>query len=215
MNKNGTSLDRETLVAYVDDELPAERAAEVEAALVTNAEAREMVRLMRLSAEAAAHAFDRVLEDPLPDRLLETLVRRAAVRRPVWSRVAARPVWTTAMAACLVGLLIGFSGSFLLRSSPTGYGPAAAKIDDPLAASFQSALFGSLAQGQPGQSFDYGDDTIGKGHLVLGQRLMTDFGVACREFSRQETRGTAVSRDDGLACQGKDGGWTVMLLPDQ
>jgi hypothetical protein len=215
MGMNGTSIDRETLVAYVDDELPAERAAEVEAELAKNSEAREMVRLMRLSAEAAAHAFDRVLEDPLPDRLLETLVSRAVVRRPVWSRIATRPVWASALAACLVGLVIGFSGSFLLHPGSGGYSPASAKIEDPLAASFQSALFGSLAQGQQGQSFDYGDDAIGKGHLVLGQRLMTDFGVACREFSREETRGTAVSRDNGLACQGKDGGWTVMVMPGQ
>lgn len=215
MGMNDTSIDRETLVAYVDDELPAERAAEVEAALATNAEAREMVRLMRLSAEAAAHAFDWVLEDPLPDRLIETLVRRTVVHRPVWSRIATRPVWASALAACLVGLLVGFSGSFLLQPGSGGYAPAAAKIQDPLAASFQSTLFGSLAQGTQGRSFDYGDAAIGKGHLELGQRLVTGFGAVCREFSREETRGTSVSRDNGLACQGKDGGWTVMLMPVQ
>ena len=70
MNDLPLNLDQETLVAYVDKELPPAQAAAVEAALMQNAVARETVRQLRLSGAAAAHAFDAVLNEPVPDRLL-------------------------------------------------------------------------------------------------------------------------------------------------
>ena len=73
MTEKPASIDRETLVAYVDNELPPTRAAEVERALANDPEAQELVRLMRLGGSAAAHAFDQALEEPPPAHLLVAL----------------------------------------------------------------------------------------------------------------------------------------------
>src|SRR5260370_37272568 len=69
MNDLPLNLDLELLVAYVDKELPPAQMAAVEAALMQNGAAREAVRQLRLSAAAAAHAYDAALNE-LPDRLL-------------------------------------------------------------------------------------------------------------------------------------------------
>ena len=110
MNDLPLNLDQETLVAYVDKELPPAQAAAVEAALMQNAAARDTVRQLRLSA-AAAHAYDAALNEPVPDRLLLTAGiggGPAASRRSRWSRIrrswpqSIRPTWraTTSRGSC-------------------------------------------------------------------------------------------------------------------
>ena len=66
MSENRIFLDQDLLVAYVDRELPPDRLAAVEAALLHDAEAWEAVRLLRLSAKAAARAFALVIDEPVP-----------------------------------------------------------------------------------------------------------------------------------------------------
>ena len=73
MNDLPLNLDPELLVAYVDKELPPAQMAAVEAALMHNGAARETVRQLRLSAAAAAHAFDAAL-NTLPDLSLSQIL---------------------------------------------------------------------------------------------------------------------------------------------
>jgi hypothetical protein len=207
------SIDRETLVAYVDNELPRESAAEVEKALAADPEAQEIVRLMRLSGEAAAHAFDQAFEEPPPAHLLVALQGAAQMQRSSWNRRVSSFQWRLMLAACLASLAIGFAGGLLERSFDKGYAPAAAKAEDPLATSFESALFSALGSGVAGRGYDYGSDAIGHGRLTLGRDLATSFGSDCREFDRVEIRGSVQSHDGGLACQSPGGGWTVMTIP--
>lgn len=76
------------LHAYVDGQLDALRRAEVEAYLAAHPEAAEQVRQWRLQSQALHAAYDRVLNEPIPMRLTETLQLRT------WPRsLAAGIVW--------------------------------------------------------------------------------------------------------------------------
>ena len=113
MNDLPLNLDQETLVAYVDKELPPAQAAMVEVALMQNAAAREAVRQLRLSAAAAAHAYDAVLNEPVPDRLLLTAGIGGAPAAPRRSRWPMRRLLP--LAASLAALAFGLAGGYELH----------------------------------------------------------------------------------------------------
>jgi hypothetical protein len=219
MSENQIFLDQDLLVAYVDQELPPDRQAAVEAALVHDAEAWEAVRLLRLSAKAAARAFAHVIEEPVPARLRAAaggkiddglLTARGAKTRP-----AAR--WLMPLAASLAALAVGLGAGYSLHglggSSGGGYIPATAPAADPLAARFESALLAALEKGSDRQSFVCESKDVGQGRVELGRAFTTGFGSDCREFHREETRAGGLHREDGLACRGADKSWSVMVLP--
>ena len=200
-------LDHDLLVAYVDGELPRERLAAVEAALMRDAEAWETVRLLRLSASAAARAFAPVLQEPIPARLIA-----AANPMRAGNRRAAR-YWPMAVAASLTALAIGIGAGYELRGTQTGYIPASLPSADPLAGKFEAALQAILEKGNQGESLAYESPATGQGQVVLGRTFATGFGADCREFHRDETRGSEHRLADGIACRAADKSWSVMILP--
>ena len=212
MTDKPLNLDLETLVAYVDKELPPAQSAAVEAALIDDAAARETVRLLRLSADVAARAYAGVLDEPVPERLV-TAARRAGAKASEASRRRQQPAWLMPLAASLAALILGLAGGYVWRDSNTGYVPAAASQADPLTASYEATLQGALDSGKSGQSFTYESQGLGDGRITLGRDFDTEAGVACREFRRQERRVAAASTDNGIACRAGDGSWTVMLVP--
>jgi len=84
------------LHALVDNRLAPRRAAEVAAWLAENPEEAARVHDWRAQKEALHGAFDKLLEQPVPDRL-----RQAAQRRAM-PRLAAAVAWLS------LGLLVGF-----------------------------------------------------------------------------------------------------------
>ena len=60
----------ETLIAYLDGELDTESRSEVESWLEADAELRDHVAALAASAEALRAAFEPVLHEPVPERLL-------------------------------------------------------------------------------------------------------------------------------------------------
>jgi hypothetical protein len=215
MKQAPIQLDPETLVAYVDKELAPERAEAVAAALVHDGDARETVRLLRLSAAAGAHAFDRALSDPMPSRLLQTIGAASGSssrRRPT---PQLRRLWP--LAASLAALALGLAGGYALGGSglfhAQAYVPAAASDADPLAAAFESALLPALDSGREGQSIAYAGTGADKGEIRIGRAFTTGFGGQCRELTRSQTRAGTASRDSGIACRAADQSWSVMLLP--
>ena len=210
MNDLPLNLDPEILVAYVDKELPPAQAAAVEAALMQNAAARETVRQLRLSAASAAHAFDAVLNEPVPDRLLLAAGAGGAAplpRRRHWSMRRLLPLAAT-LAALAVGLAGGYGLRFLQADQVQAYAPASWP-EDPLNNAYESALRPALDGGAEGQAFAYTGAASDHGSVQLGRR----FTAACWEFMRRETRGGQTQENAGLACQGPDQSWNVMLLP--
>jgi surface antigen len=113
-----TKLDEETLMAYVDGELDPRRAAEVEALLAEDAEARATVQMFRDSAATLRGAFDPILRELVPERLLAAAnapptgkvhdIRLA--RRGAWSRFFPQTAWARAAA---VALLVGAGAGYL------------------------------------------------------------------------------------------------------
>jgi len=205
MNDKSISLDHELLVSYVDGELPRERVADVEAALMHDAAAWETVRLLRLSAQAAARAFEAVMEEPVPARLI------AAAGVPGIGRRAAMRRWPAAMAASLTALAIGLGTGYFLHADKSGYVPASLPGSDPLTARFEGALASALNGGADRVTYE---SQGMKGELVLGTGFTTSFGSPCRAFHREENRADGTHMADGIACQAADKSWSVMTLPE-
>lgn len=119
----------ETLIAYLDGELDTDSRSEVESWLEADAELRDHVAALAASAEALRAAFEPVLHEPVPERLLAAArgtlastveivdfkaAQKAHAPRPLMQRPWAR----FAMAAGIGGLLIGGGVGYF---AATGY----------------------------------------------------------------------------------------------
>jgi anti-sigma factor RsiW len=113
-------LDDNTLVAYVDGELDAATAREVEQALESSPAARNTVAKLRASAALVRAAFAEALHEPPPPGLVALL--RAAPRRT-------RPARRWLAFAASIALLIGAAGGFLVARQLEPAAPAQASIE--------------------------------------------------------------------------------------
>lgn len=191
-------LDEETLLAYVDGQLDPARAAEVEARLAEDPEARETVRIFRESAALLRGRFDAPLHEPIPERLLATLrdtpanegdgrgndkvVSLDSRRRPLSFSAP-----TLAMAASLA-LVVGFGGGYLTLGLLGG---------DPDAAILQQVLDGT-ASGVTVSTTD--------ARLTPMATFRTTDGRYCREYEKLTDRASA-----GIACRDADGRWQPQI----
>lgn len=183
----------ETIAAYVDGELDAAQRAALEAALAADPALAGRVEQERALRSRVAAAFGAVLDEPLPQRLLEALQPPAVIDLAAARAARERRRWTWpewgAMAACLaIGLFIGRA---LL--APGGDEPFVADAGRLLArGALDRALTGQLA-GEPGSS------------VALPVSFASTDGRWCRSF--------VLAREAlaGLACR-SDAGWQVELL---
>jgi anti-sigma factor RsiW len=216
MNEDRISLTHEILVAFVDRELPADQMAAVEAALAHDAAARDIVHKLRVSAQIAKSVSLDALSEPLPLHLVKAArgIRRAMPAPTIDATGRRSPSrWLLPLAASIAALAIGLAGGYLFRDFSGGYVAAEATSVDPLAANYEATLQGSLDSGAAaGQSFTYDGPGVGQGKITLGRSFTTSHSRACREFSREEIRGTSRSGGDGLACRGPGGGWSIMFF---
>src|SRR5262249_14754542 len=213
MNENHSILTEDVLVAFVDRELPAEQAAAVAAALAQDAEARETVRRLRVSADMVKRVSLAALDEPVPLALVEGIQARihgASRKRQRWY-ASTLPM---ALAASIVALVLGANVGYMARDlSSGGYIKAEAPGSDALASSYEATLEGSLSSGAAtGQSFDYDSPGIGQGKITLGSSFTTGFGSNCREFAREETRGGVQASGHGIACRAQNGTWNVLFM---
>jgi hypothetical protein len=185
------TISPETLAAYVDGELDPIEAARVEAALAEDPSLAEaLARHMTLSTRLAG-AFDPVLAEPLPERLVTAVqasgpgaaeARRRSGRDGrrtnfvQGDRSAARP-WRgwAAMAACLVvgltaGVFLPHGQPSVLSGDMTAKGPLAAALNTNLTADPQQAIHIGLSFRRTGGGICRTFDMAGKGLA----------GVACR-----------------------------------
>lgn len=105
MNEKTAPLSEQDLHAYVDGHLDSSRNAFVEAQIAVDAAVAERVRAYRAQ-NAELHAlFDPVLEEPVPHRLSQTLIRKP--RR-----------WPLNAAAAALLLAVGGIGGYTFRGEP-------------------------------------------------------------------------------------------------
>ena len=118
----------EQLVAYVDGELDDAAQAEFDAALTHDAELRARVDGLQSSAQILRAAFDPILREPVPERLLaaargETLsevVDFATAHDKRQSRgMLGRPWMQWAVAAGILGLVIGGGAGYFAAPTPS------------------------------------------------------------------------------------------------
>jgi hypothetical protein len=193
------TISDEMLMAYLDNELPADERARVDAALMADADLRA-----RLERQAHVHvmldkAFGPLVNDPVPERFVD-LVRNTPVSwRWRLSRAFAGlsggaetrgfvPRFAPAMALLVVGLGVGF---FFARMTPghDGGGPLAAR--------------GSLAQALETQ---LASDDVLNGPRV-GVTFRSKDGAVCRTFDMRAERANRA----GVACRDSDG-WAIAAL---
>ncbi len=194
------TLSEETLMAYADNELDGQARSAVEAAMAADPEiARRVARHKALHGQLRT-AFDGVLDEAPPQRLLDAARGVPAVRRegkviPLRRKAPphrAWPQWTSLAASLILGVLIGYA---LLRASG-GTGPITAR-DGKLLAS------GVLAQALSDQLASTQKEDM---PVRIGVTFKSKAGDYCRTFSLRESAALA-----GLACHEHDA-WQVRTL---
>jgi hypothetical protein len=194
------TISDEILMAYLDNELPAEERARVEAALAADPNLRTQLSRQERLHEMFGAAFDPVMRQPVPDRLIA-----AARTAPVSMRWRLReglsrllsggetskgfvPRYALAMATLAVGIGLGIA----LANFPVGTGSSGAV----------------LAQRDLAHALDV---QLASDEATSGPRVGVSFrskeGALCRTFDM----GATVDNAAGIACR-KGSAWTINTL---
>lgn len=191
----------DVLMAYVDNELDEKTRIAVEAAVTADPEVACRIAQHQALRKRLASAFDPVLHEPVPDRLIDAVRNTAKVSGaqegsnviPLRPRVAPRsPLfrWAALAASLVVGFLAGW---LVFRAG--GPGPVVTRnghmlARGPLARALTHQL---VARQQAGQT------------VRIGVSFRSKTGEYCRTFSM---RAPAVA---GMACHAADG-WRLQVL---
>jgi hypothetical protein len=193
------NFSEETLMAYADNELDSQTRTAVEAAMAADPEiARRVARHKALRGKLRL-AYDNVLNEPAPQRLVNAARGVPAVRRegnviPLRRKVPPRrtwPQWASVAASLIIGVIIGQA---LLRGA--GSGPVTSRDGQLLASGVLArALSEQLASAQTDQT-----------PVQIGLSFKSKAGDYCRTFTVHESTTLA-----GLACRQHDD-WHVQVL---
>jgi hypothetical protein len=200
MNEHDPKMqfDEETLMAYVDGELEPETRAALETALPIDPELSARVEQHRNFRTLVGGAFDSVLDEEIPDRLLQTahtapasnVVSMDATRATSMRRSWSWPEWGAIAASLLVGI-------FVARAVGSRSDEAVIARDGRLIAS--GALAAALDDRFSGERVKGSDVQIG-----LSYRSKT--GDYCRTFNSNGEDSMA-----GIVCRTNDY-WAVQAL---
>jgi hypothetical protein len=194
------NFSEETLMAYADNELDSQTRSAVEAAMASDPEIARRVARHRALRERLRTTFDKVLDEPPPQRLVDAARGVPAIRRegnviPLRRKPPPRRAWPqwTSLAACLVaGVLIG---QVLLRTA-SNTGPISTHDGRLLANGvLAEALSDQLASAQKEDA-----------PVRIGVSFKSKGGEYCRTFTLHDSTTLA-----GLACRERDD-WRVQLL---
>ena len=180
----------ETLTAYVDHELDAESVAAVDAAIARDPQLAARVERQRALREAVHAAYEPVLDEPMPRRLLD-LATGGPAPAFVRSRRWAWMEWGAVAASLALGIVIGAA---LLRESTTD-GELVSQHGRLIAAGrLAVALSEQLASSQPAHA-----------PVRIGLTFLSRDGKYCRTFALEE------GAQAGLACSDA-GTWRLEVL---
>ncbi|MBW4709202.1 hypothetical protein KX928_15530 [Roseobacter sp. YSTF-M11] len=201
----------EELMAYADGELPEDRAAALDLALMNSTDLTDRLALFMDTKAAAKEAMEPLLRQPVPDHLVETVRALSAADQQArmssddtvvafpqdTAAPAQSPVWKLPLAAGLA-LAVGLGAGLMLSpDSSTGLGSI------EIAALADTRIIAAL------DTLPSGEDVV----LPDGARIApiaTFFDGArtlCREFEFDRADGTTVV---SVACQ-RNGQWDVQM----
>ncbi|HXS19847.1 MAG TPA: hypothetical protein VN735_01385 [Steroidobacteraceae bacterium] len=198
------TFPEEVLMAYADGELDASTRAAVEAAMASDPEMARRISQHKALRNRVSSAFNKVLDEPVPARLLTAArnehaggppgarkdnvmpLRRRQVQRWTW------PQWTAIAASLIIGVIIGRMA--LVRTGSPG--PLAMRggrifAAGMLADALSQQLTGNQAAAAP---------------VRIGVSFRSKAGEYCRTFSLRQPAALA-----GLACRAADG-WELSAL---
>ena len=195
------TFSEETLMAYADNELDSQTRSAVEAAMATDPDiARKVAQHKALRGKLQA-TFDKVLTEPPPQRLVDTVRGVPAIRRegnviPLRRKQPQRrgwPQWASLAATLVIGVVIGHA---LLRM-PFGSEPPVTSRNGRVLANgaLSQALSDQLANTQAADA-----------PVRIGVTFKSKAGTFCRTFTLHESTALA-----GLACRDHDD-WRVQML---
>lgn len=198
--------DIDALMAYADGELEHIDVRKVEQLLAVSAEARALVDSFRQTRATIATAMDEVLDEPVPQRLIDSIRSRSAAATPspgaapstpsgAAIRAAAndRAFWPSLATAASLALVIGlFTGQWW------------ASQGDPQVASAPD-LHQALETLPAGESLSLAGARITPLSSHRGEG-----GLICREFERADDGRLAL----GVACR-TETRWVAKLVMDQ
>ncbi len=104
-NMRKKMIDEKTLLAYVDGQLDAQQAAEIENALSGDEQARRMVNRLRESSALLPSAFDSVLREEVPPTLVDAIHAYELESKP-----SRRVPFYYSLAASVLLFVIGIAG---------------------------------------------------------------------------------------------------------
>jgi anti-sigma factor RsiW len=205
------TVSDETLMAYADGEVDAATRAIIEAAIRDDPQVRSRIAQHRALRQAMQGAFSEVLDEPVPQRLIDAARAPIAARGPIAAPAsnvvdlaAARSVaadhapgrlgrWrpTALAASLLVGLALGYfawhGATTLVSTSPSGELVASAGLAEALS----NQLSADRAPGLV---------------ATTGLSFRTKTGDYCRTFSLNGSHTSS-----GLACR-EAGSWKIKVL---
>lgn len=187
-----SSLDEQTLMAFVDGELDPATRDRVAAAVTADPALARRVERERSLRERVRAEYDRVLEEPVPSALLAP-IRATSRKSPGTSgRRMFTPLGGFAIAASLViGVLLGH------RLATTGS-----------AALVSGDATGLIARGTLSRGLSNATAASGYGSVRVGLSFRSASGEYCRTFDVTGNR----QGQAGLACHGADGDWHIRVL---
>jgi anti-sigma factor RsiW len=212
MSRRTLRRDEATLALYLDHELEAAQASEVEAWLASDGAARRLLETMEAADRRLRAALDPVLDEPVRAQLLRRIEASAAGRRqaPV---VAARGFswrgWMPwALATALVLLAVGLPATWFFshdqgreaeRLALLAAAEREARVEASLEAALQQALEGTVS----GESLPWltADDGVGQGSVQPVRTYKSTAGQWCREYRIEVTIEGEARSERGIACR--------------
>ncbi|TAN53861.1 MAG: hypothetical protein EPN19_08665 [Betaproteobacteria bacterium] len=190
------------LMAYVDGELDAESAAAIAAALALDAALADRVARQRELRRAVHAAFEPVLAEPMPQRLIASArgVPVAPVRARRWSGFE----WGAMTASLAIGAVLGAVFLYQAQDLAPRIGPAADWVADETGLRARGAL--ALALTQQLAATQAPDAPV-----KVGSSFVATTGEYCRSFTFAPSAATA--RLGGLACR-RSGAWRLLAVAE-
>ncbi|MHA1566363.1 MAG: hypothetical protein ACTSX7_13705 [Alphaproteobacteria bacterium] len=207
--------DSLTLGAYVDGELDAQTAADVEAAAAHNPAIRhELDRLLRLAGTLRI-AYDDPLHAPVPDHLVSTILDYTAPASTAGEKVITLPrrdrapaprfAWA---AAAAVALVVGFSTAQLFHNDE-GLGSGEAFF-----AAYQAAMWETVNQALEtlpnGEQAPIAINSEFVGSVTPLRTYVNAQGRYCRDYAVQ----AAITAGNQTACRTDKGEWKNPTVQD-
>ena len=209
------TFDDNTLIAYLDGQLPEADYGPLEQALQHDQALRTRLQALADGSELARRAFDAVLLDPVPPQLIAAIWRepdpraRATPSRAVspqptgllaWlGRTSGRRAWPALASVAVLGLGVAIGWQLLAPSGDVRWAlrEGAPVTDEALSLALEVSPSGRVLR------------TAGGAVEILASFEQAG-GGHCREFNRSSPRGT---RDElGIACRNAQGDWQLELL---